>query len=83
MYFGIVDDVSDPKDPESPVAETVNKYETFEEGKKIIKLKPKKLWRLKEDIELGNDPNQAIQSLTYFDLKNFREAKTIYDLKFS
>jgi len=83
MYFGIVEDVLDPKDPESPVAETAGKYETYEEGKKIIKLKPNKLWRLEEDIKLGDDRNQAIQSLTYFDLKKFRVAKTINDLKFS
>ncbi len=84
QYFGIIEEILDPKDPNSPVAETAEKYETYErEGKKIIKLKPDSLWKLKEDIKLGENRNQAIQSLTYFDLEIFKKAKTIDDFKFS
>ena len=78
--FGEVEDVIDPSDEHSPLADVYQEFKTYKEGKKLIVLKPGSLRRLKKGIPLGSERGKVPYSRRYVSLDKFLNARTLDDL---
>ncbi len=75
-YFGVVDEIIDPKEEEHPV-EYFKKYEPYEEGNKLIMLKKGSIIELDDEIPFEGSP---IFNIRYTNLDTFIEASNTEEL---
>jgi hypothetical protein len=81
LFFGEVEDVLYPQDPESPLTEEeARSYKEFKQGKKIIVLKLGSLRKLDKGIPKGTAKRGRLQGLKYAILSKFTNAKTLDNL---
>jgi len=75
-YFGVVDEIIDPKERNHPV-EDFRDYEPYNKGDKLIMLEKDSIIELEDEIPSGGE---GIMSFRYTKLKRFVDAKTTEDL---
>jgi len=75
-YFGVVDEILDPREEEHPVKD-FRKYESYEEGDKLIMLKKDMIIELDDMIPYKET---LIPGFRYTTLNKFIEAETTDDL---
>ncbi len=75
-YFGVVDDIIDPRKSEHPI-EDFREYEPYEEGDKLIILKRDSIIELDDEIPFKNKRMLRFQ---YTTLEKFIEAESTEDL---
>jgi len=75
-YFGIVEDIIDPRKEEHPV-DNFREYESYEEGDELIMLKRDKIIELNDLLPYEGN---RIQGWRYTTLNQFIEAETTDDL---
>jgi len=75
-YFGVVDEIINPKEEEHPV-EDFKKYEPYEEGDKLIMLKKGSIIELDDEIPFEGSP---IFNMRYTNLDTFIEASNTEEL---
>jgi hypothetical protein len=79
-YFGKVEDVVKPRDPNSPISlEEARQYETYKEGKKVVVLKPNSLKKMENGIPRGVKKGK-LQGIKFVTLNQFINAETTDDL---
>jgi len=74
-YFGVVDEIIDPKEEEHPV-DNFQEYESYSDGDKLIMLKRDKIFELNDLIYYRST---HIQSFRYTTLNKFTEADSTED----
>jgi len=77
-YFGVVDEIIDPRDGGHPV-EDFREYEPYEDGDKLIMLESDSIIELDDEIPFGGNP---VLGFRYTTLDKFIEAQTTEDLDF-
>jgi len=71
-YFGVVDEIIDPRDGEHPVND-FREYEPYEDGDKLIMLESDSIIELEDEIPFEGDP---VLGFRYTTLNEFIDAKS-------
>jgi len=75
-YFGVVDEIKDPREGEHPV-EDFRDYEPYEDGDKLIMMESDSIIELDDEIPFGGDP---MLSFRYTTLDRFIDSESTEEL---
>jgi len=75
-YFGVVDEIIDPRDGGHPV-DDFREYEPYEEGDKLIMLESDSIIELDDEIAFGGG---SVLSFRYTTLNSFIKAESTEEL---